>query len=106
MGLATGPHAPTLRQLFDTDNRHGGLEDVGAPVPSPHQSDVSQKGNVPSATESQAAVRRVGLWQAREVMEMMPDQLCESYPFHGATACVVVDHVVLAMRLLSPLSLG
>lgn len=49
-------------------------------------------------------------WHAREVIDVMPDQLCESYLFYGATACVVVNHVglrsiavaVIALRDVCP----
>jgi hypothetical protein len=74
-------------------------------VPSRHQSDVSHVGDVPVATESQADVRWVAPSQARDIMEMMPDQLGEPYPIHGAPA-YVVDHVGLDIRLRLPLSRG
>jgi hypothetical protein len=92
-----------MRRLSDTDTRLGGVEDDGDLVPSRHQPDVSHVGNVPAATESQADVRWVATSQAREIREMMPEQLGEPYPLHGAPACVV-DHVGLDIRPLSALS--
>jgi hypothetical protein len=62
------------------------LDDDGDPVPAYHQADVSQTGNVRS-TKTEANVRRVAPWHAREVMEMMPVQFGEPYPLHGATTC-------------------
>jgi len=60
-----------------------------------HQSDVSQMGNVPSAPGSQAAVRRVTPWQARQVMDVRPDQRCEPLSLKSPTTCLVVDHAGL-----------
>jgi hypothetical protein len=102
MGLAAGAHDSSLQRLSDTDHTRSGVEDDGDPVPARHQSDVSQRGNVPSTPKPQADVRRVALWHGREVMEVMPDQRCESSPVHGATAGVVIDHISLDIRLVSP----
>jgi hypothetical protein len=55
---------PSMRRLSDTDTRPGGVEDDGDPVPPRHQSDVSQTGNAPYATDSQAQVRLVAPWHA------------------------------------------
>ena len=38
---------------------------------------------------------RVMPWHAREVMDRIPDQRCELRRFHGAPACVGVEHVGL-----------
>jgi hypothetical protein len=70
----------------------GSLVDDGDPVPSPHQSDVSHTGNAPYATDSQAQVRLVAPWQARQVMYVMPDRLCELHQLNGPAAFLVVGY--------------
>jgi hypothetical protein len=40
-----------MRLFWDTNSRSSGIEDDSDPVPSRHQSDVSQMANAPSATE-------------------------------------------------------
>src|SRR5207244_4082035 len=95
MRLATGPHAPSMWRLPDTEIRSGGVEDDGDPVPKCHQLDVSQMGNVPSVTKTQADVRRVAPWQDREVRYVMPDQLYEPHLSNDPAAFYVVDHACL-----------
>jgi hypothetical protein len=92
MRLATRSHDSSMRQLPDIEIRPGGLKDDGDPVQSRRQADVSQMGNTPSVTQSQAAVQRVAPWQAREVMYRILDRLCELYLSNGPAALFFVDH--------------
>jgi hypothetical protein len=61
MRFTTRSHDSSMRRLSDTDTRPGGVEEDGVLVPSLHQSDVSQIGNIPSANESQAQIWRAAL---------------------------------------------
>jgi hypothetical protein len=80
-----------MRRLSDTDNRYGGVEDDGDPVPSRHQSDVSPMGHVPSTTKAQSDARRVAPWPAPQVMDVRPDQRCTPPPCQGPSVFLLVD---------------
>jgi hypothetical protein len=59
MRFTTRSHDSSMRRLSDTDTRPGGVEEDGVLVPSLHQSDVSQIGNICHCREASHRSPRV-----------------------------------------------